>query len=146
MAKPTSYSTLGVDVAKDKLVVCNWSNPEDFIRLENHPKAIRSWLRGCSGPVRIAIEPTSTYHLACVDEALMLGYEIYLVNPRQLVHYREAVNLRNKTDPADAYLLARYLAHEADLLRAYRPQSRQAQHLWALMKRRARDTAQARVR
>ena len=128
---------VGIDVAKDELVICDWPNPEDCIRVENQSKAIRSWLRGCSGPVRIAIEPTSTYHLACVDEALKLGYEVYLVNPRQLVHYREAVNLRNKTDPADAYLLARYLAHEADQLKRYQPQPRQAQHLWALMKRRA---------
>ena len=137
MAKLVTQITLGIDVAKDELVICDWSDPEQFIRLENHPKAIRSWLRGFSGPVRIAIEPTSTYHLACVDEALKLGHEVYLVNPRQLVHYREAVNLRNKTDPADAYLLARYLAHEADQLKRYQPQSRQAQHLWALMKRRA---------
>ena len=61
---------------------------------------------------------------------------MYLINPRQLVHYRKAVNVRNKTDPADAWLLARYLAHESATLRAFKPQCAKAQRLWALIKRR----------
>lgn len=136
MAKPVTQITLGIDVAKDQLVARNWSEPDAVIDLDNEPKAIRAWLRSFCGPVRIAIEPTSTYHLACVDEALKLGMEVYLIGPRQLAHYREAVGVRNKTDPDDAYLLARYLAHEADQLRLYKPRDRREQLLWALLKRR----------
>lgn len=136
MAKPVIQITLGIDVAKDQLVARNWAAPEALITLDNHPRAIRAWLRGLHGSVRIAIEPTSTYHLACVDEAFKLGIEVYLVGTRQLAHYREAVGVRNKTDPDDAYLLARYLAHEAEQLRRYQPRSRQEQQLWALLKRR----------
>lgn len=136
MAKPVTQITLGIDVAKDQLVARNWSEPDAVIDRDNEPKAIRAWLRRFCGPVRIAIEPTSTYHLACVDEALKLGMEVYLIGPRQLAHYREAVGVRNKTDPDDAYLLARYLAHEADQLRRYKPRNRREQLLWALLKRR----------
>ena len=57
-----------------------------------------------------------------VDEALELGYEVYLINPRQLVYYRKAVNERNKTDPIDAWLLARYLEHEGGL-RPFQPRA-----------------------
>ena len=136
MAKPVTQITLGIDVAKDQLVARDWADPEVLVTLDNEPKAIGRWLRSFHGPVRIAIEPTSTYHLACVEEALKLGIEVYLIGPRQLAHYREAVDIRNKTDPDDAYLLARYLAREADQLRRFEPRSRQEQQLWTLMKRR----------
>jgi transposase len=72
-----------------------------------------------------------------VEAAMAFGFEVYLINPRQLAHYREAVNVRNKTDPQDAWLLARYLVHEGRQLRPYQPQCPQAQQLWALLKRRA---------
>ena len=136
MANLVSKITLGVDVAKDECVACDW-HTDKILTLPNQNNSIKEYLRSLHGPVQIAIEPTSHYHLIVVEEALALGYEVYLINPRQLAHYREAVNVRNKTDPQDAWLLARYLVHEGSELRAYQPQCRQAQHLWALLKRRA---------
>lgn len=136
MAKHVVKITLGVDVAKDECVVCNWETAE-ILALPNQPDTIATWLRTLPGPVQIALEPTSRYHLAWVEAAQTLGHAVYLVNPRQLVHYREAVNVRNKTDPQDAWLLARYLVHEGSQLRAWQPPCQQAQRLWALLKRRA---------
>lgn len=136
MAKQLEEITLGVDVSKDELVVYNW-NSETLSRLANQPATIKKWLKGYCGPVRIAIEPTSTYHLEFVDQAVTRDFVVYLINPRQLAHYREAVNLRNKTDPDDAYLLARYLNSEAAQLRPYQPGDPRAQQLWTLLKRRA---------
>ena len=136
MAKLVSQITLGIDVSKDELVICDWDTAQ-LISLPNQRSDIKDWLKSLYGPVRIAIEPTSTYHLAMAEEAQALDFEVYLINPRQLAHYREAINERNKTDPADAWLLARYLAHEASQLRRYQPQSRKAQQLWTLLKRRA---------
>ena len=72
-----------------------------------------------------------------VDEALALGCEVYLISPRQLLHYREAVNVRNKTDPLDAWLLARYLEHENSQLSPFEPRDPKAQRLWRLILRRA---------
>lgn len=136
MAKLTEPFILGVDVSKEQLQVFDWVNQQRF-SLDNDPKAIRRFLRSLHGPVRLAVEPTSNYHLLLVDEAHALGLEVFLVNGRQLRHYREAVNKRNKTDPDDAWLLARYLAHEAEQLRPYRPLDGKARELWALLKRRA---------
>lgn len=136
MAKPVDKITLGIDVAKDQLVIFQWDS-EELITLTNQPAPIKAWLATLHGPVRIAIEPTSHYHLAVVEAALEKGYEVYPVNPRQLAHYRQAVNLRHKSDPHDAWLLARFLAHEAAQLRPFRPQDRRAQRLWALLTRRA---------
>lgn len=136
MAKLVSKITLGIDAAKDQLMICNW-NTQKFIDLRNEPPAIEAWLKSLTGIVRIAIESTSNYHRAVVEAAVALGHEVYLINPRQLTHYRQAVNVRNKTDPQDAWLLARYLEHEAAQLRRFEPQDRQALRLWALLNRRA---------
>lgn len=136
MAKLTSASIFGVDVSKDWLVVWDWLD-ERLVKIANRPEEVRAWLGGLSGPVQLAVEPTSSYHLELVAQAHQAGFEVFLVNPRQLAHYREAVNERNKTDPDDAWLLARYLAHERSQLRPYSPHSREAQQLWALLKRRA---------
>lgn len=136
MAKPVAKITLGIDVAKDQLVIGQWG-VESLIHLDNQSTAIEAWLATLCGPVRLAVEPTAHYHLALVEAALARGHEVYLVNPRQLVHYRQAVNVRHKTDAEDARLLARYLAHEAAQLRPFRPQDRRAQRLWALLSRRA---------
>ena len=136
MANHVTKITLGIDVAKDQHVIYNWQTSQTTV-LPNEIGDIKTWLKTFHGPVRIAIESTSNYHLILVDEALALGYEVYLVNPRQLVHYREAVNVRNKTDPLDAWLLARYLEHEADHLRPFQPRDPRAQRLWGLILRRA---------
>lgn len=136
MAKLVTKITLGIDVAKDQHVICNWSTQKTST-LPNQRNDIKTWLKTFSEPLRIAIEPTSHYHLMVVEEALSLGHQVYLINPRQLVHYREAVNLRNKTDLQDAWLLARYLEHERAQLRPFTPQEPRAQRLWALILRRA---------
>lgn len=136
MAKLVTKITLGIDVAKDQHVIYNWQ-ADQLATLPNQQVQIKSWLKTLQGPVRIAIEPTSHYHLVIVEEALTLGYEVFLINPRQLAHYRQAVNVRNKTDPLDAWLLARYLEHEASQLRPFQPQDRNAQRLWSLLMRRA---------
>ena len=136
MANHVTKITLGIDVAKDHHVIYNWQTKQTT-KLRNKSNDIKTWLKTFHGPVRIAIESTSNYHLTLVDEALALGYEVYLVNPRQLVHYREAVNVRNKTDPLDAWLLARYLEHEVDQLRPFQPRDPRAQRVWRLVLRRA---------
>lgn len=119
MAKLVSHSIFGIDVAKDNLVICNWGDVDKVVSISNDECAIKRWLKSLPSSARIAVEPTSTYHLAVVELAIKFGCEVFLIGTRQLVHYRDAVAVRNKTDPADAYLLARYLAHEADMLRPF---------------------------
>ena len=139
MSKLVSQITLGIDVSKEELVICDWDT-KAISTLENQASAIKVWLKSLYGPLRIAIEPTSHYHLQVVEQAHALGIEVYLINPRQLSHYRIAVGMRNKTDPLDAWLLARYLAREARSLRPFKPLCAKAQRLWSLLKRRAAVT------
>ena len=135
MAKRVTERTYGIDVAKDELVICA-AGSEVLTILPNRPDAIRTWLRAQAAPLRLAVEPTSHYHLELIEQAHAGGATVYLVNPRQLRHYREAVGERNKSDAADAALLARYLQRESDQLTPFQPRSAKAQRLWALIKRR----------
>lgn len=128
--------SVGIDVSKHTLAIYCWEQ-DSLLELVNDPSAIKQWLASLKGKIRIAVEPTSHYHLSVVEAALVQGHTVYLVNPRQLAHYREAINLRHKTDPHDAWLLARYLVHEHLSLQPHEPQSRQAQELWGLLQRRA---------
>lgn len=136
MANLVAQITLGIDVSKDHLAIYHWENQQPF-SLPNHPAKIKAWLKSLTGPVRITVEPTSTYHLDLVQQAHAFGHTVYLVNPRQLSHYREALHKRHKTDPDDAWLLARFLDHEVQHLTPYQPQHPKAQQLWTLLKRRA---------
>ena len=136
MAAQVQKITLGVDVSKDKLDIYQWVNGQRW-QIDNDTAAIAGWLSTFNEPVQIAVEPTSTYHLALIGQAHRAGVSLYLVNPRQLAHYRYAVGERNKTDASDAWLLARYLEHEGAELRQLQPQCAHAQRLWSLLKRRA---------
>ena len=135
MAKAVAEITLGIDVSKDELVIHCWDTGET-VTVRNSADSISKYLQGLYGPLRVAVEPTSSYHFEVIDQCHALGHAVYLVNPRQLVHYRESVNLRHKSDPDDAWLLARFLQKEADELRRFVPRGRQAQALWSLLKRR----------
>ena len=135
MAKLVEKITFGIDVSKDTLVVFDWQTQQPFT-FANEPQAIGQWLDSLPEWAQIAVEPTAHYHRILVDAALARAITIYLIDQRQLVHYREAVNVRNKTDLEDAQLLARYLVREHDQLRPFRPHSRKAQRLWELILRR----------
>lgn len=136
MANSASKRIYGIDVAKDQLVICHWAT-EQVLTLTNQPPAIQAWLDSLHEPVRLALEPTAQYHLPLLAAASASGHSVYLVNPRQLAHYRQAVNVRHKSDPHDAWLLARFLAHEGTTLQSWQPQDPRAQRLWALLQRRA---------
>ena len=136
VANSASERIYGIDVAKHELVVYRWDT-QHCVVLANQPQAIQDWLDRLQQPVRLALEPTAHYHLPLLAAATAAGHAVHLVNPRQLAHYRQAVGLRHKSDPQDARLLARFLAHEGTQLRPFQPHDRRAQRLWALLQRRA---------
>lgn len=136
MASKEHDVTLGVDVSKDWLDVYDWTRQQAY-QVANEARAIQQWLNGMPmHEVRLALEPTSNYHLALVQAAGAAGGAVYVVNPRQLHHYRWSVGLRHKSDAHDAWLLARYLAHEGAALKLHHPLDQRSRLLWTLLKRR----------
>lgn len=125
----------GVDVSQETLDIAR----SDILveRIPNTAPAIREWLRTLPVGTRIAIEATGSYHETLLEHGLEAGYEVFIVNGKQLHHYREAVGPRAKTDTHDAQLLRRYLCHEYRHLTPVKPLNNQHKRLWCLLKRRA---------
>ena len=143
MPVPVSKPIVGVDVAKNELVI--YHAELDLLEvIPNNKTAIKKWLKALPGTVAVAIEATNIYHLEFADLAYEAGCVIYMVGGYELSHYRKGVNIRAKTDAQDAKLLARYLKNEADELRPWTPPSPLYRQLLSLFRRRA-ALVQARV-
>jgi transposase len=135
MAMQVEPRSLGVDVAKDELVIS--IDGGDPFTIENTPSAIRAWLKTLHGPVRLAVESTGAFHLELACQAHQRGHEVFVIDGYRLNRYRESVGGRAKTDTTDARLLARYLRNEHADLRPWNPPSRDYQALQRLLHRRA---------
>lgn len=136
MAQQVQPLMIGCDVDSQWLQI-NIHGHSDVEKIANSEKAIRAWLGRLAEPACLALEATGRYHQALADLAQAAGVTVYVVNPRQLLHYREGVAQRAKTDPCDARLLARFLARERDQLRPFRPLPKAHRAAWQLLKRRA---------
>mgnify|MGYP000163796227 CR=1 FL=1 len=125
---------IGVDVAKAELVIASAGQTQT---VTNTQAALRTWLRplvrGCS----IGMESTNCYHQLLADLAHADGHTVYIINPKQIKHYRNALSKRAKTDLCDAVLIARFLEQEHSQLHPYKPVSPQVRNLNGLVHRRA---------
>lgn len=136
MAMQVQPMWIGVDVSKATLDICD-SDTGKVLTLPNERKAIRQWLKTLSGPVHLALEATNLFHLELATQAHTLGITVYLVNGYRLNKYREGIGGRAKTDPSDARLLRRYVAHEHADLRPWAPPPHGYMSLQRLLHRRA---------
>lgn len=135
MAKLSQFITCGIDVSKDTLDIA--LSEDNVKQIPNTQAAIDRWLKRLSRSSEIAVESTGRYHEALVEQALEAGFTVYLINGKQLNHYREAVGPRAKTDTSDALLLRRYLSRERTHLTPVKPLNYSQKRLWQLLKRRA---------
>jgi transposase len=70
-------------------------------------------------PRLVVLEATGTYHRPLLAALIAAGIPTVVVNPAQVVAFRQARLGREKTDRADAKLLARFAElHDAELRRA----------------------------
>ena len=145
MAMPvaTAQPIVGVDVAKDELVIYH-AQSDRLETIPNTKAEIKKWLRALAAPVDVAIEATNIYHQEFADLAYAQGCVIYMIGGYELSHYRKGVKVRAKTDALDARLLARYLNNEGHQLHPWTPPSPLYCRLISLFRRRA-ALVQARV-
>ena len=136
MTQLIDENIIGIDVSKNTLDVYV-SATDQSCCIANDAESIETWLAQQTGSIRLAIEPTNTYHLAIATAAHTRGHQVYLIDPYRLTHYREGVGQRAKADLQDAQLLARYLQREGAALRRWAPLKQGPQRFWRLLKRRA---------
>jgi len=109
---------VGVDVAKDELVVCQGVDGALSV-VSNHADAIGSWLQTLPPDASIAMESTGRYHRLLATMACQAGRDVYVLNARDVHFYAKALGSRAKTDSVDARLIARYLAEHRARLHAW---------------------------
>ena len=85
---------IGVDVAKDEVVVA--CEEEAFAPrvLPNERRAILGWLKTLPAGSCIGMESTGRYHRLLAGLAFELGLVVYVLNPRDCWHYAKGVGLR----------------------------------------------------
>lgn len=110
---------LGVDVSKRKLDVA-WKRGER-VQLKvfandphGHAQMVR-WLADkgvAAAACHVAMEATSTYYEALALHLVEAGFRVSVVNPLRIKGYAESRLLRQKTDRADARLIAQFCAEQ----------------------------------
>lgn len=143
--KTTSKSTtppaffLGIDVGKADLF-CHIIGPISVLseRFDNNVKGIKSlmsWLKKTakSKPWSACLEQTGHYGDA-IAHALhdCRPGSVYLVNPQLIKAFGQQKLRRNKSDTADAKLIARFLVSEIAELRPWQPKSPTEQRIMEL--------------
>jgi len=107
---------VGIDVAKSKLDVALLDERGKF---KNHVfandakgcAALVSWLLARSGDaaqIRVCMEATGPYGETCATALVDAGLVVSVVNPARVKGFAQSELVRNKTDRADAALLARF--------------------------------------
>lgn len=130
---------VGVDVSKRKLDIA-WKRGER-VQLkvfgndaQGHAQMVR-WLADkgvVAAACQVAMEATSTYYEALALHLVEAGFVVSVVNPLRIKGYAESLMVRQKTDRADARLIARFCAEQApDAWTPPTPEVRQLQRLVA---------------
>jgi transposase len=125
----------GVDVSKAKLVIGDYECAV-LLEVPNTPHAIAEWLSTIPPGSVVAMEATGIYHQALAACAYASAMRVFVLNPRALKHYAEAIGQRGKTDPVDTRMIARYAMHEQAKLKPWQLPSAATTHLTQLLSRR----------
>ena len=114
-AADSPLPVLGIDVSKLTLDLCLLRHSRPLhARFENSPqghRAMLAWL-AAQGVVKAlaALEATGHYSLAPATAALLAGHRVAMLNPRRVLEFARSAGRRNKTDRADALVIARFAA------------------------------------
>lgn len=115
---------IGADVGKSEIVVASYGGggiaPQTVL---NTRLALGHWLKSLPTGSCMAVEASGGYHTLLADMAHEHGLEVYVLNPKHVLHYAKALGGRGKTDRMDAQVIARYLAREYGKLHRYEPES-----------------------
>jgi transposase len=131
-------SAVGIDVSKDSLdvVLINSGRQQHKIFANNAVghNQLHNWLVAQrSGTVPVCLEATGQYGEGVTEYLYQRGYPVSVVNPARIKHYGESKLHRNKTDKADAALIAEFCQKENPAL--WTPLPAEVKHLRALVRR-----------
>lgn len=129
---------LGIDVSKDKHDVVLVSQGNKYHRVINNDlkgfEFLVKWLKTHQvTKVHACLEATGQYGDELAEYLYLQGHDVSVVNPARIKRYGESKLHRNKTDKADAELIAEFCLKEEPTL--WQPLSPEIKHLRALIRR-----------
>lgn len=129
---------LGIDVSKDKHDLILISEGRKFHKVINNDlkgfEDLDKWLKSHHvTEVHACMEATGQYGDALAEWLHTQGHLVSVVNPARIKRYGESKLHRNKTDKADASLIAEFCLKENPDL--WKPLSLEIKHLRALIRR-----------
>lgn len=112
---------LGIDVAKDTLDIAlsdgNHLNYGQFANTLKGHEQLEQWLRKQTDlRVHVCLEATGQYGDGVAEYLFAHGFPVSVVNPARIKHYGNSKLRRNKTDKADAQLIAEYCLREKPVI------------------------------
>lgn len=133
-----SKNILGIDIAKRKIdVALIFENKTLTKQFDNSPKGfklLQAWLKSLHiTQVHACLEATGTYGNAVADFLHETGHFVSVVNPSRIKGYALSKMQRNKTDTADARLIADFCLTQNP--KQWFPPSPQVVELQALTRR-----------
>ena len=131
-------SILGIDVSKSTLDVVLIVERGSFHRKISNTsqghQLLEKWLKDHqAGKVHACLEATGQYGETVAEYLYECGHQVSVVNPARIKRYGESKLHRNKTDKADAALIAEFCQKEKPAL--WQPLSPEIKHLRALVRR-----------
>jgi len=129
---------LGIDVGKEKLDVClRWPNRQIFSQFDNTPaghQKLLGWMnkQGVTH-AHVCMEATGQYGDGVAEYLYQHGQQVSVVNPARIKHYGNSQLRRNKTDKADAALIADFCESQNPAL--WSPPPAEFKDLQALVRR-----------
>src|SRR5512147_3063934 len=129
---------LGIDIPKASFDVCLVVEGQDRQeQFENHAagfKRLSGWIGKMTlGKVHACLEATGQYGEALAEYLYQEGHAVSVVNPARIKAYGSSKLRRNKTDKADAELIAQYCLREQPAL--WSPPPASFKDLQALVRR-----------
>jgi len=112
---------LGIDVAKETLDIALSDgvhmNHGQFSNNQKGHEQLTLWLRKqTNSNVHVCLEATGQYGDGVAEYLFTQGFPVSVVNPARIKHYANSKLRRNKTDKADAQLIAEYCLREKPAL------------------------------
>ena len=117
---------IGIDISKDSFdLVLRGTGREQHRVFTNDLKgfkAMLAWVEKQPEQVlHICMEATGSYWEGVAEYLYQAGYTVSVVNPYQVKRYADFLLNRNKTDKADASLIAEFCEKERERLRVWEP-------------------------
>lgn len=122
--------TVGIDTSKSELVI---RSARIRSTLRNEASVLKRWAATLEPSCVVGVEATGRYHRPVVQALHDVGIKTYLLNPLHVSRYIKVFKPKVKTDGTDAFMIARYLEREHDLLVPYKMPDKDIQELKDLL-------------